>query len=137
MISLVQKKINAKQIVTSKQITYTKMINDSSTAWRIKAKNIISTYYHSTLAALTQIFIICTKCWNFQKIKNNFFVESSKLINLFSTHAWKLHPLVLWELSFKAFDMRVIYKWGHHRSKWVYRSAYLLKECSNWKETIV
>jgi hypothetical protein len=27
------KKINAKQIVTSKQITYTKMINDSSTAW--------------------------------------------------------------------------------------------------------
>jgi hypothetical protein len=62
MISLVQKKINAKQIVTSKQITYTKMINDSSTAWRIKAKNIISTYYHSTLAALTQIFIICRKC---------------------------------------------------------------------------
>jgi len=81
MISLVQKKINAKQIVTSKQITYTKMINGSSTAWRIKAKNIVSTYYHSTLAALTQIFIICTKCWNFQKIRNNSFVESSKLIN--------------------------------------------------------
>jgi hypothetical protein len=27
------KEINAKQIVTSKQITYTEMINDSSAAW--------------------------------------------------------------------------------------------------------
>jgi hypothetical protein len=32
------KKIDAKQIVTSKQITYTKMINDSSAARWIKAK---------------------------------------------------------------------------------------------------